>query len=308
MEFPIYSNGFSLCLNELLAYRGPSKAWLPPAKSLWTSISGQHQSKQLGRGMDFAEVRKYQSGDDIRSIDWRVTARTGKPHTKLFTEEREKPVIIYVDLSTSMQFGSQLMLKAIQAAHLSSLTAWLAMLQNDRVGAVIDLGDEFVELKPQSRQRGVLLLLQKLVESQEKMRAKPSIDAMQRRQHFEQCINSLTRLSPKGSDVILISDFVHYHPNIDPLLTQLRKHNMLRMMHIYDPLECGETEFRGIELIGDFTSSRWVNFSAKLTRSSIKKAFESQKDSLELLSERLQIPYHQISTDTPLLKQLSGKF
>ncbi len=306
MQLPNYSNGYSLCLNELLAYRAQSRAWLPPAKSLWSSMAGQHKSRKLGRGMDFSEVRKYQAGDDIRSIDWRVTARTGKPHTKLFSEEREKPVIIYIDLSCSMQFGSTLMLKSVQAAHLAALTAWIAVLQNDLVGAVIDLGYEQLELKPQSRQRGVLLLLQKLIESQEKCIARRLNTSGADGAHLEKAMQALSRLSQKGSDVVLISDFVHYHNRLDPLFTQLHKHNSLRFMHIFDPLECGETQFRGVELIGDFKSSRWINFSAETARNSIKKAFDSQQDSLKSLSERLQVPYHQISSDLPLLTQLSG--
>ncbi|MGX9416390.1 DUF58 domain-containing protein [Vibrio sp. RC27] len=308
MELPPYSNGYSLCLEELLHYRVHSRQWLPPAKSLWTSLAGQHQSRQLGRGMDFAEVRKYQAGDDIRSIDWRVTARTGKPYTKLFTEEREKPVVIYVDLSHSMQFGSTLMLKAIQAAHLASLCAWTAVQQNDRVGAVIDLGDQLIELKPQSRQRGVLLMLQKLLEGQRRNLSNRQSVSDSKQHQFIDAMRTMTRIAPKGSDVVLISDFIHYQPTLDPLFTQLRKHNALRVMHISDPLECGETAFRGVELIGDFKSSKWIDFSAKRTRHSIKKSFDSKRDSLESLCEKLQMPYHQISSDTPLLTQLSGKF
>ena len=91
-NLPPYSDGVNLTLDELLYYKQQSIRWLPPAKSLWSQMLGQHQSRRLGRGMDFSEVRQYQTGDDIRAIDWRVTARTGKPHTKLFSEEKEKPL------------------------------------------------------------------------------------------------------------------------------------------------------------------------------------------------------------------------
>ena len=157
-----YSDGVNLCLDELLYFKQHAIHWLPPAKSLWSQVLGQHQSKQLGRGMDFAEVRQYQAGDDVRSIDWRVTARTGKPHTKLFTEEREKPIILYIDLSASMRFGSKLMFKSVLAAHMASLIAWLFVAQKDRVGAIIDTGNQLTELKPSSRNQGPLAMIQNL--------------------------------------------------------------------------------------------------------------------------------------------------
>lgn len=87
-QLPNHSDGVTLNLDELLQYKAQSVRWLPPAKSLWSQLNGQHESNRKGRGMNFSEVRQYQAGDDIRSIDWRVTARTGKAHTKLFSEER----------------------------------------------------------------------------------------------------------------------------------------------------------------------------------------------------------------------------
>ncbi len=98
--------------------------------------------------MNFSEVRPYQAGDDIRAIDWRVTARTGKTHTKLFTEEREQPVMLLIDLGTSMKFGSQLLLKSVQAAHFASLLSWLAVSEQDRIGAIIYTGTKLIECKP----------------------------------------------------------------------------------------------------------------------------------------------------------------
>ncbi|CAH8237304.1 DUF58 domain-containing protein [Vibrio aestuarianus] len=302
---PERSNGVSLSLEELLPYKQQAIHWLPPAKSLWAQLLGQHQSKQLGRGMDFAEVRQYQAGDDIRSIDWRVTARTGKPHTKLFSEEREKPVILYVDLSASMQFGSQLMLKSVQAAHMASLLSWLSVAKNDRVGAVIDTGNALVELKPTSRQKGPLQLIQQLVTIQNQQLS--SLTLTKRHAHsMHNGLMALNRLCPKGSEVILISDFVHCDESLTPLLNQLHRHNRVRMVHIYDPLEQGETQFRGLERVTDNQQTSWLNFSTNSTRLGLKKAFESQKEKLKSLSQSMAISYTSLSSEKPLLQQLSG--
>ncbi|MGL5430605.1 MAG: DUF58 domain-containing protein [Vibrio sp.] len=299
---PLHANGVSLCLQELLAYEQQTVHFLPPARQIWSQRIGQHQSRRLGRGMDFAEVRQYQAGDDIRSIDWRVTARTGKPHTKLFSEERERTVVLYIDLSQSMQFGSSLLLKSVQAAHLASLLSWLAVKQQDRVGAVIDLGYRLIEIKPASRQRGVLAILAACIEAQHI----PPAQHTARTLTLHEVLSTLNRLCPKGSEVVLISDFTDLDPDQDALaLRQLCQHNQVRMVQIFDPLECGDTSFRGIEQVQNRQETRWLNFSINSTRVGIKKAFETQKEKLESLCLLLAIDYRSISSGLPLLPQLS---
>lgn len=302
-SLPAHADGVHLCLDELLPYQQHTAKWLPPAKSLWSQMLGQHQSRQLGRGMDFAEVRQYQPGDDIRAIDWRVTARTGKPHTKLFTEEREKPVVLYIDLSASMQFGSTLLFKSVQAAHLASLLSWLAVAQKDRIGAVIDTGNKLVEIKPTSRQKGPLNILAQLVALQKEL---TSNQAAAEHRDMAQAFIALNRLCPKGSEVVLISDFIRYRSDLKPLFNQLHRRNRVRLIHIYDPLEQGETLFRGTELVTDQKDERWLNFSLNSTRNGIKKAFESHKEKLELLCQSMKMDYHALSSESPLLQQLAG--
>ncbi|MFC3024119.1 DUF58 domain-containing protein [Vibrio zhugei] len=301
---PPHADGVHLCVDELLPYRQQTVRWLPPAKSLWSQLLGQHQSKQLGRGMDFAEVRQYQPGDDIRAIDWRVTARTGKPHTKLFTEEREKPTVLYIDLSASMQFGSSLLLKSVQASHIASLLSWLAVDEHDRVGAVIDTGHALFELKPTSRQKGPLQIIAQLVRSQNNMMT--DLSAQQSPHSMEQGLQALHRLCPKGCDVILISDFIRYGASLEPLLGRLVRRNRMKFIHIYDPLEIGDTHFRGAEWVSNGKDTRWLNFSALNTRNGIKKAFESHQEKLELVCQSMKIDYRLISSGMPLLKQLAG--
>ncbi|MCG3728700.1 DUF58 domain-containing protein [Vibrio cincinnatiensis] len=303
LPLPAHADGVHLCLEELLPYQQHALKWLPPAKSLWSQLLGHHQSRQLGRGMDFAEVRQYQPGDDIRTIDWRVTARTGKPHTKLFCEEREKPVILYVDLSTSMQFGSTLLFKSVLAAHMASLLSWLAVAQHDRIGAIIDLGHQQLELKPTARHKGVLQIMAHLVKAQQQALTQVSVPLTS----MQTGLLALNRLCPKGSEIILISDFVRYDEESTPLFNQLSRHNRVRMVHIIDPLDQGITHFRGIERVKNNQQTRWLNFSANSTRLSIKKAFESQKVKLKSLSQSLAIDYRSLSCDRPLLQQLSGR-
>ncbi|MCM5508472.1 MULTISPECIES: DUF58 domain-containing protein [Vibrio] len=299
-----YSDGVNLCLDELLYYKQQAIKWLPPAKSLWSQMLGQHQSKQLGRGMDFAEVRQYQPGDDVRSIDWRVTARTGKPHTKLFTEEREKPIIVYVDFSASMMFGSQLMFKSVLASHMASLIAWLSVAQRDRIGAMIDTGDQLTELKPTSRNQGPLALIQHLVKLHQDKLNQSTTPHSSDMGHGLQALN---RLCPKGSEVVIISDFLRFSESNQPLLTRLRAHNRVRLVHISDPLEAGITSYRGVEQVSDKRQTLWMDFSSRKARDQIKSVFEQKQQDLKDLSINHGLSFTRLSTQESLLQQLSGR-
>lgn len=301
-KLPPFSNGVSLTLDELLYYKQQCIQWLPPAKSLWSQMLGQHQSRQLGRGMDFNEVRQYQAGDDIRAIDWRVTARTGKPHTKLFSEEREKPVVIYADLSSSMMFGSTLMLKSVQLAHMASLIAWLSVSQQDRVGAVIDTGNQLIELKPTSRRKGALALIQSLVTAhQQQLTTQANVS-----QDMNLALHALARICPKGSEIILLSDFSRLTAAHESNISRLSQHNRVRMIQIYDPLERGQTHYRGTEQVTNNEQTRWLDFSSKNTRLGIEKAFEQQQTQLQQMARKKGISFSSLSSGAALTQQLHG--
>ncbi|WP_394125942.1 DUF58 domain-containing protein [Vibrio hepatarius] len=301
-KLPPYSDGVNLCLDELLYYKQQCIKWMPPAKSLWSQMLGQHQSRQLGRGMDFSEVRQYQPGDDIRAIDWRVTARTGKPHTKLFSEEREKPVVLYLDFSSSMAFGSQLLLKSVQMAHMASLIAWLSVTQQDRIGAVIDTGNELIELKPTARNRGALALLQTLVTCHQSLINQPSRND----QDISHALQALARLCPKGSEIILLSDFSRLTTQHEPKLSRLCQHNRVRMVQISDPLERGQTRFRGTEQVSNQNDTRWLDFSSHKTRQGIERAFSEQQQHLIQLTQKMGISFSSLSSEQALTQQLHG--
>ena len=302
-SLPIHSDGVSLTLKELLPYKSQTVRWLPPGKSLWSQLNGQHQSKQQGRGMHFSEVRRYQPGDDIRSIDWRVTARTGKPHTKLFAEEREQPVMLFLDFSKSMRFGSSYMLKSVQMAHMASLLSWLSIEQQDRIGAILDSGTGLFDIKPTSRNKGPLQLLSKLIELHNESMHNMNTDE----QPLSYGLHALNKLCPKGSDIIICSDFTRLNIEQDKaLFSQLRQHNRIQMIHFYDPLEMGYTSYRGTEKVTNQKQTMWLDFAAKSTRNKLEQAFELHQKKLLSLCHSLAIPYYSISSAQPLINQIAG--
>lgn len=236
------SNGVQVASHELMYYRSKVAAFQrfrqlnpPPGQT------GVLMSKFKGRGMEFDEFRHYQAGDDIRAIDWRVTARTGTPHTKLFREERERPVFVVVDLSDSMHFGSKLLLKSVQACHLAAALAWLAVARNDRIGAVISTsretaGEGHIELRPQARHHGVLNLIHHLVEQQ-----RAALATWQQHHntanHFHHALERLQHVAKPGSLIYLISDWLTPHESTWRSLLALQRHCQLQAFQVIDPLE-----------------------------------------------------------------------
>lgn len=195
--------------------------------------AGGHLSVLRGRGMDYQESRAYQPGDDIRAMDWRVTARAGEPHTKLFREERERPVVLCLDLGPNMCFASRGALKSVQAARAAALFGWAAVTQGDRVGALLfDAGHR--ELRPRPGRQGILRLIRAVVDHSEARRAlgEPAEPGA-----LNAALLRLRRLVRPGSLVILISDFYGLGDDSAPQLLYLRRHNDLVAVRVLDPLE-----------------------------------------------------------------------
>lgn len=221
-------------LPELIRLRyGARDLKLGHQRKVFSQLIGPHQTRFRGRGIEFEEVRAYHPGDDVRSIDWRVTARSGKPHTKLFREERERPVMLLIDQSLSMFFGSRNCFKSVTAAHTAALLAWAALQNNDRVGGLVFNGNEHGEVRPKRSARNVLQLLN-------------TIDAFNHRLHrqlppadsgIDQALEELRRITRPGSNIFIISDFQRLSEEGIKHLHLLGKHNDISAVRVFDPLE-----------------------------------------------------------------------
>jgi len=238
----VMSSGINLSIDELIQYQNKSSLInLTAAKNIQSQMSGNYLARTKGRGMEFDEVRHYQNGDDIRAIDWRVTARTGTTHTKLFREEVERPVIIATDLSSNMLFGSQFLFKSVQAAHLASLVAWHAKIRGDRVGGIVFNEYQHSELKPRSRQQGVLHYIHTLMtcheNSQNIEKIQTSDDEKNNQLAFEQNCLRIRQISRPGSLVYLITDGHHINQEAIRHLSHISRHCELVVCLVSDPLE-----------------------------------------------------------------------
>ncbi|WP_088331993.1 DUF58 domain-containing protein [Lacimicrobium sp. SS2-24] len=225
------TDGVNLTLTELLHYQSKTAMLdLSPRKTIQSKLAGTYLAKTRGRGMEFDEARHYQPGDDIRAIDWRVTARTGKTHTKLYQEEKERPIFVLTDLSASMHFGTQFVFKSVQAAHLSALIAWSARKRGDRIGGLIYNQTEHLEYKPMTRQKAVLSLLNGLLKLHARSTQSPQVN-------FTEACARMRRMAHPGSLIFIISDFRQFDEQARQHLFQLSRHCELVAYPISDPFE-----------------------------------------------------------------------
>jgi len=206
-------------------------------KKAHSALAGGHLSPFKGRGLDFDEVRPYQPGDDIRNIDWNVTARTNRVHTKIFKEERERPVFIVADFCRNMHFATRGVLKSVQTAKLAALSAWIAADDHNRVGGVIFSESKQLELRPKSGHKGVLKLFNLL--SSLHQQSSTAITAEDSHLEFDPgyLFKRLKQVIKPGSLIIFISDFGFLTNNNLQQIQYLAKHNDFIASFIYDPLE-----------------------------------------------------------------------
>lgn len=215
----------------LIALSGVAKSLKSAPTYIKASKAGQRLSQFKGRGMEFDEARPYQAGDDIRSIDWKVTARTQKTHTKVFRQERERPVHLWVDNRNAMQFATKACFKSVIAAKVAALLAWNAIAQSDRVGGMVFSEHQHQEFRPKMGQSSVLQLIHLLSETPQKAIIDNPLDAL------DHAFYRLRHAAKPGSLLYLISDFNNFGDKQRAQLAQLRRHNDIALIHIYDILE-----------------------------------------------------------------------
>ena len=256
--------------------------------------SGGYMSRFKGRGMEFDEARLYQPGDDIRSIDWRVTARTGKTHTKVFREERERPVFISVDNRLTMHFATRGVFKSVLAAKLAGLLAWTAEYHGDRIGGQLFSEHECRELKPQNGRHAVLRFLNALVKPQNPIDKAFTLD---------QVLARLNQHARPGSLVYIISDFRGINDQAETHIAKLSRHCEVVLIFVYDPLE-SSLPTKGRYRFTDDERDVVIDASDQQRILSYQQRFDQRLQRLELLAKKRGLAFIQCSTSEDPLQCL----
>jgi uncharacterized protein (DUF58 family) len=299
------ARGAHVALEDLIALRFPARQLRLARRNRALSVlAGPNKTNFRGRGIDFEEVRSYQPGDDIRSIDWRVTARTGSAHTKLFREERERPVLVAVDQRSGMFFGSSHCFKSVLAAHLASLLAWSALDAGDRVGGLVFNDVSHREIRPRRSRRTVLALLSEVAGYNHALPLAAAATAS-----FAETLSNLRRIVRPGSSVFIVSDFrgaADEHAREQ--LFQLAQHIEITAIACSDPLEA-QLPRAGRYAVTDGRARSELDTADNGLRTAYSERARQQRELLSSDLLRLGIPMLQAATNQApfsLLQQFYG--
>lgn len=274
---------------------------LSSRRRVMTDLAGAHVSGFRGRGMDFEEHRVYHAGDEARAIDWRVTARTGTPHVRLYREERERPVMLAVDLRAPMWFGTRGCYKAVLAAHAAALCAWAAAAQGDRIGGVCVGDGGFEDVRTAGGARGALRLVHALAATRADAPPDPSALA--------QALQGLLRTTRPGSLALMLSDFRGFGPAELGLLKRLGRRAELVLGFVHDPLESSLPP-PGLYPVADRSgdAARMIDSADAVARGRWAAAFDARRALAQDAARGSGAHWLDLSTARPLLESFARHF
>ena len=292
-------------LDELarLRFKATGFSFLPrqPVHSI---LSGRHGSRLRGRGLNFEELRHYLPGDDLRTIDWKVTARTRKPHVRVYTEERDRVVWLLVDQRISMFFGSRKKMKSLIAAEAAALSAWRVLAAGDRVGAIVFDDQNYSIVPPHRSSDRVMQILRSIVDRNAKLSADSTVPADPAM--LNRVLQKVDSLASHDCLLVLISDGFGLDQNSRRFITRISAHNDVLSLFIYDPLEQALPD-AGRLIFADPGGQLEINTESVALRENFSTEFDDRLARMKSTSRRYAIPLLKLSTAHPILHQVRAQ-
>jgi uncharacterized protein (DUF58 family) len=294
-HIPENASPVSVSQSGLIRLNGPARAIALDVLRVNSLQTGAYVSHFRGRGMEFDESRPYQPGDDPRSIDWRVTARSTTAYTKLFREERERPVLIVVDLRANMHFATRGCFKSVNASRAAALLAWAAHHRGDRLGGLIFGGTTHRELKPKLGRQAALRFVHQLVEHPDWHSSDEPVVA-EAEQPLSHALGSLRRVARPGSLVVILSDFIGFNRSAQSYLSSVARHNEVLAVSLSDPIE-RELPPPGRYRLVSGDTELGIDTNAPAARRDYEAAFNARQAALELFCHRYGVHLLPMSTE-----------
>lgn len=271
-----------------------------PRQPAGSVLNGRHASRLRGRGLNFEELRGYVDGDDTRTIDWKVTARTGKPHVRVYTEERDRPTLLIVDQRMSMFFGSTVYMKSVVAAEAAALAAQRVLAQGDRVGGLVFGDTRIAEHHPRRSRLGLNQLLNSIADANGDLDADrmPKVTIT-----LNQVLRAAVRIAKTNGMIMILSDFDGIDAATEPLIAALARSNDLILFNVADPLAGGLPA--GMKMtISDGLLQVELDSDAGATRRRVSEMLSGRVAAVFGWGRKYGVPVLPLSTDTPALEQI----
>ena len=287
------------------AARGLSFLPRQPSASV---LNGRHASRLRGRGLNFEEMRDYLPGDDIRSIDWKATARTGTPHVRVFTEERDRPALLVVDQRMSMFYGSVLNLKSVSAAEAAAIAAFRILDAGDRVGGIVFDDEDVIEYVPKRSRRTVYALLESIAERNQALHADKAVTP--KPGNLNRVLKSVRRIAHHDHLVLVFSDFDGIDDTTHRQLSGIAAHNDVLLFLVHDPSGWG-VESGGRSVVGDGAMQAEIDLRSSATREAVSRTTAARLEKIVEWQSRINLSVLPLSAGEetlPQIRKLTGQF
>lgn len=268
-------------------------------------LAGRHNSRIRGRGLSFEELRDYRVGDDIRSIDWRVTARTGKPHVRVYAEEKDRSALIIVDQRINMFFGSTLNMKSVTAAESAAICAYRILEQGDRVGGVIFNDKTVSSYKPSKKPQSLEQFINSLSEFNLALNCELITPAQPMR--LNQPLEAATRLIRHDQMIIIISDFDQVDEATEQYLSQMAAHNDVILCLVTDSINQQLPTDLNLN-VSDGQQQITLDTSNKTLHNKLQTTFTARTDKVKSWQQQLGITVIELDASKDTLNQFSSAF
>ena len=273
-----------------------------PRQPIHSLLSGRYASRLRGRGLNFEELRQYQQGDDIRTMDWKVTARTRRPHVRVYTEERDRAVLLLVDQRIHMFFGSHERMKSVVAAEAGALGAWRALAVGDRVGAIVFNDQSIEEIRPQRSKVTVMQILRTIEKMNHELRADFTVRVNS--DQLNSVLQKAHRLAKHDTLVVVISDGQGVNDETTRLTAQLAEHNDVLGLLLYDPLRESPTPGAGRGMVTDGRLQLELDLNDERLLKRIAADYHQELNDIRMALRKMSAPLLAISTAEDVVDQI----
>ena len=271
-----------------------------PRQPVTSILSGRYGSKLRGRGLNFEELRRYLPGDDIRTIDWKVTARTRSPYVRVHTEEKDRSVLLVVDQRINMFFGTREKLKSVTAAELAALGAWRAVQVGDRVGAVVFDDTDLVDFRPQRSQNAVMSILGAVVKMNHGLRADAGVEPGHGM--LNKALETAQRMVSHDTLIVMISDFDGVDEQTERLTAKLAQHNDVLALLVHDSIRLQPA---AISLnVTDGSRQMELDLADKRVREKLAQDYGDEQAHITHFLSKLAAPLFMISNQGDVVNQI----